>query len=310
MQTNYQFKAIDNQYIVFPDNLIRLLHESRIESSLIDKMHHYGQAVPLLVWEQPQKRYQLLAGYSSFTALTSLGIKKTICQILPFSTPPTLLYSLQILHGLDTSQASPILQAHLLQQAQQNLTDKEIFSLLSLMGHKPQRYKLDELVTLLQLSLSAIAALHQGILAPKIGRLLKLLCHKDQELLVQLIKAYRPGGSKQQKLVEMITELSLRDGKSVQELVEDWLLKDKETQEENRPQQLQGIMQSLSEMYWPEKNKMEKKFQKLVQGLQLPDCVTIAPSQSFEDESVEIRFRFANSEMLREKWESIRRIIQ
>jgi ParB family chromosome partitioning protein len=309
MQPSYPFKTISCQFIDHPDDFIRSLHESP-DSLLVDRLQLFGQTVPLLVWQQVEKQYQLIAGYSFFTAITSLGIEKTVCQVLPRSTPPLLRYSLQILHGLADPQASPILQAYLLQQARQNLTDEETFSLLSLMGHKPQLHKLDELTALLRLSPLAIAALHQGVLSLKTGKLFKFLSHEDQGLLVRLISTYQLGGSKQQKLVEMVTELSLRKNMPVQILIREWLPADQAFVEKNAPQRLQGLLQTLYEMYWPEKSVMEKNFQQFVQGLQVPDGMTIKPSPSFEDDSVEMRFRFANAGALKKKWEKMKALIQ
>jgi len=309
MQPSYPFKAISCQFIDHSDTFIRSLHENP-DSLLVDRLQLFGQTVPLLVWQQTEKQYQLIACYSSFTAITSLGIEKAVCQVLPLSVPPILRYSLQILHGLGDPKASPILQAYLLQQAQQKLADKETFSLLSLMGHRPQLHKLDELTDLLRLSPLAIAALHQGVLSLKTGKLFKFLSHEDQGLLVRLINTYQLGGSKQQKLVEMVTELSLRKNMPVQIFIREWLSADQAFVEKNAPQRLQGLLQTLYEMYWPEKSAMEKNFQQFVQGLQVPEGMTIKPSPSFEDDSVEMRFRFVNAGALKEKWEKMKALIQ
>ena len=309
MQPSYPFKTISCQYIDHPDDFIRSLHESP-DTLLVDRLQLFGQTVPLLVWQQAETQYQLIAGYSSFTAITSLGIEKAACQVLPRSTSPLQLYSLQILHGLADPQSSPILQAYLLQQARQKFTDKETLSLLSLMGHKPQLYKFDELTDLLRLSPLAIAALHQGILSPKTGKLFKFLPHEDQGLLVRLISTYQLGGSKQQKLVEMVTELSLRERMPVQVLIREWLAADQAFVEKNAPQRAQGLLQTLYEMYWPGKSAMEKKFQRFVQELQVPDRMTIKPSPFFEDDSVEVCLRFTNIEALKEKWEKMKTLVQ
>ena len=309
MQPSYPFKTISCQYIDHPDDFIRSLHESP-DTLLVDRLQLFGQTVPLLVWQQTETQYQLIAGYSSFTAITSLGIEKAACQVLPRSTSPLQLYSLQILHGLADPQSSPILQAYLLQQARQKLTDKETLSLLSLMGYKPQFYKFDELTDLLRLSPLAIAALHQGILSPKTGKMFKVLSHEDQGFLVRLISIYQLGGSKQQKLVEMVTELSLRENMPVQVLIREWLPADQAFVVKNAPQRLQGLLQTLCEMYWPEKSAMEKNFHRLVQELQVPDRMAIKPSPSFEDDGVEVCLRFTNIEALKEKWEKMKTLVQ
>lgn len=309
MQPDAHFQIINCQCIESSDPFIRSLCDGPVDASLIDRLHRFGQTTPLLVWQRSEKIFQLLADYPTMQAITSLGIEHVLCRVLPLSAPPTLRYSLQILHGLSGLLASPILHAHLLQQARQELTEDELFDLMRLMGYKPQRYELDELIALMHLSPAALRALHRGILAPRTGKLLKSLSHDDQTILVRLLDAYRPGGSKQFKLIEMVTELFLRDNKSVRELLRKWLPTEHERVRDNTPQRLQKILQSLAELYWPEKTKMEKRFQQLVDELHPPMGVVLAPSPSFEDESVEVRLRFANSEVLRKKWATLKTVI-
>ena len=309
VQPNYSFQLIDSQFVDFPDDFLRFLHKGPVEASACKNLQQFGQLRPLLVQQQTENRYHLLAGYPCFTAIKALGIKRVTCQILPHSTPAVTLFSLQALHNFSLPQQSPILQAHLLQEAQRILPEEELFQLLSLMGHKPQRYKLKELIGFLQLDSSAIFALHQGILSQKSGKQLALLSHKDQQHLVNLISAYQLGGSKQQKIIEMVMELALRNNRPVVEIVNNWLPVQKKSLE-NMPQQVQGLMQHLHEQCSPSKTAAEKNFKILVQELQPSADVTIEHSLSFEDERLEIRLKFADAPTLREKWERIKRIVQ
>lgn len=163
-------------------------------------------------------------------------------------------------------------------------------------------------MALLDLAPVAVRAIHQGILAPRTGKLLTLLSPEDQTSLVGLIKTYRPGGSKQFKLVEMVTELCLRHNRSIDELLGAW--EQTGHQQDNHPQRLQSILHDLAALVWPERTKMEKRFQRFADAMLLPDGATLVPSTSFEDESVELRLRFANSDVLQQKWERIREVFQ
>jgi len=308
-QSDYRFQLIDHQLVDFPDDFLYFLHQGQADTIMLNNLQNFGQLYPLLVQQQAENKYHLLAGYQYFTALKMLRIEKFACQILPSSIPPVALFSLQILYNLSSSQSSPILQAHLLQKAQPNLTEEELLALLSLMGYKPQRYKLKELANLLLLAPSAILALHQGILSQKSAKMLTFLTSDDQRHLTHLINVYKVGGSKQQKLVEMVTELALRDSRSVIEIVDNWL-QNQDMTTENTPQQLQGLLQSLHEQCYPKKTAAEQKFKNLVQELQPPGTITVEHSLSFEDEGLEIRLRFANISTLREKWERIKTIIE
>jgi ParB family chromosome partitioning protein len=305
-QTDYHFQMIDLQSVDFQDDFLRSLHDKTIDSLTLRNLHKFGQLYPLLVQQQTENLYHLVAGYPYFTAIKILGIKKIACQILPHSILPDTLFSLQILHDLSSPQASPILQAHLLRKAQLALPEDDLLSLLSLMGYKPQRYKLKELTDLLQLEPTAVLGLHRGSLSQKTGKQLTILSHEDQHHLVKLINAYRLGGSKQQKLVEMVTELVLRYKQPVQEIINKWLPDEGTTNTENRPQRIYGMMQCLHEQCSPGKTDAEKNFKKLVEELQPSEEITIEHSLSFEDEQLEVRLRFADAAALRKKWAEIK----
>ncbi|MCL1979850.1 MAG: hypothetical protein FWG62_02090 [Proteobacteria bacterium] len=303
------FRTLKHEGIECPDPFLQSLADAQVESTLIDRLRQFGQTTPLLVWEDQPDHYLLLADYPLQQALALLKIEWVLCRILPPNTPAHLRFSLQILHQQAAhAQPSPIVYAHLLRQASQQLDKNELLLLLPLMGCKPHHYVVEEHTNLLDLAPAAIGAIHQGILAPKTGKLLKQLAHADQEALIGLLATYRPGGSKQLKLVELVIELCLRHNRSVDQLLGEW--QRREHQQDNPPQQLQKLLQDLAAMTWPERTKTEKRFQGFVDSLSLPEGVAVVPSTSFEDESVELRLRFADSNILQDKWEGIRTLLQ
>jgi ParB family chromosome partitioning protein len=226
----FQFQSVAIQDLAFPDHFTSTLYPDA-NVSLCDQVQNFGLLEPLPVQRQADHSYHLLAGYAYLPVLRHAGSQAVWCQIVTEEAPPFSFFALQILHGLSTVAASPILQAHLLRQARQTLAEEETLRLLPLMGHKPQRYKAQELLALLNLAPEAILALHQGFLTPKSGKALSRLSFEDQQYLVALILRYRPGGSKQQKLVELLTELSLRHNTSLERLTQSCL----NGQQENPP---------------------------------------------------------------------------
>lgn len=306
MQAPYPFATIRLEHIIVADTLLRSLHETEPDQATVSTLAKFGQIAPLLVWRQTDTQYQLLSGYPQFLALVSLGLAHAACQILPRAVPPTVRYSLQILHDRSSAQTSPILHAWLLQQAKQELGETDLCSLLALMGYKPQRQTLNELLALLRLSPSTVSALHHGMIAPKSGKLMQLLSHDDQETISLIIRRYRVGGSKQQKLLEMTTELSLRNGTAVRDLLGQWLSDNRKDTPENAPQRFNALLHTLEALYRPEKTKMESKFHQILKELALPDSITIVPCPSFEDDSLEMRLRFDDIETFRDTWEKMK----
>lgn len=308
MSPHCHFTPLPYQQIVADPFILALTEGPQEEDSSNERLRRFGQTAPLLVWQTGAECYQLLSAAELFMQLGTLGIDTVSCLILPQDTPLPDRFAHQILHGLKGPDASPILQAHCIRQAQQHLTEDIVLELLALMELKPQRATIEELEALLQLVPSVVRAVHRRQIALKTAKLFRKLDYEDQEILVQLLSVYRPGGSKQYKLVEMSTELALRHNCRISELVGPWLPQTVQQAVDNLPQRFQGLLQHLSEHYWPERTKLEQEFHQSVRELQLPKTVTVVPAPSFEDDSVELRIHMGNLTNVREKAELIRQL--
>ena len=301
-----RFERLDLTAIDLPDLFPRFLLEAD-EHLPVETTEKFGLLRPLPVVEASGCRFQLLGDYHQFKSVCQVGLEGGICQIFPASTPAVTLLSLQVLFNQQAGQMSPVLQAWIASRAQTLLSEQEQMALLVLMGIKPQRYKRNELIALLHLDPSAVMALHQGLLAQKSGKQLALLAPEDQRLVVRVINAYRLGGSKQQKLLEMVGELVLRENRPVADLLATWL--PGEGEPNNLPQRAQHLLDHLHRLCFSEKEAAEKAFQGFVRSLQPPEGITIDHSLSFEDESVEVRLRFADAEALRQHWQALRSLV-
>lgn len=294
----------------FADDFVRLLHQEPPDPQRLAHLREFGQLQPLLVLQRHQEPHHLQGGHHQFVALRALGADQVLCQLLPPATPPFHCFALQILADLTGPQASPVAQAHLLRQARQVLGEPEQLRLLGLMGYKPQPYKLKELLALLSLDHAAVLALHRGTLSPKSAKLCLPLAPEEQQLLVELITSHRLGGSKQQKLVEMVTELSRRHQLPITTLLKSWRSTAEETTVDNPPQRLQALMQQIQEQCHPDETAAEQRFLALVQELRPPETIRIRHCLSFEDESLEVCLRVANAATLRRQWPGIKKIVE
>lgn len=304
----YRFQSIDLDFVDFPDNFLRFLYDDHIEQAALDPIRALGQIRPLPVHAQSNGCFHLLGEYTSFVAMKKLGLPRGIVQITPVSTPPLTLYAIQILHDRPAFQANPILQAHVLRQAQQNLTGDELPSLLALLGYSSNKGKIKDIETILDLAPEAVLALHRGILSLKTGRQLTRHTRDDQRCLVELISTYRLGGSKQQKLIELLTELTLRDQRPVRDFIAEWR-EGHHAQKENLPQQVQDLLTHLSAKNAPASTEAKEAFQAMVRQLRPPVGITIDHSLSFEDEQLVVHLNFASKKALMEKWEQLKTIM-
>ena len=301
-------RAVPLTELDFPDTFIASLYQ-QADSALQHQIEQFGLFQPLPVKRLGDNVFGLIAGYAYLPALRQLGYSDVPCQVCEEGTASLFSFARQIHHSLSSVNASPILQAHLIRTASQQLSQEEVFTLLPLMGFKPQGYKIQELMALLALSPDSIRALHQGYLAAKTGKLLARLHRDDQDFLVALIEKYRPGGSKQHKLVELLIELSLRLNAPIQAIIAPWTQSRPSDDPANLPQQLQGLLRYLQEQSSPHLTATEKRFQQLVRELDLPANVQLHHSTSFEDESVEWRISCEDIDRARQLWPAIERLL-
>ncbi|MDY0389839.1 MAG: hypothetical protein RBQ88_02840 [Desulfobulbus oligotrophicus] len=306
MPSDYSVKTLNCNTLSYQDIFLERLYESSVDSSLTDKLREFGQTTPLLVLQKAETAYQIIANFAVYQSLKTLDVTDVYCRILPHSVASYRRYSLQVLHGWNELQNSPILRAHLLQQVKDNCTTEELLSILSLMELPSQLYTVDELVSLLNLSTETIFALHHGLLTLKSAKLMHRLSHQDQEYVIKLLELYKPGGSKQYKLLEMIIELTRRMNISVADLVQKWLPMEQDNRTDNNPQHLQNILRELTELCWPEKIKLEEQFLQFVHSLALPKNITVIPSPSFEEKGCSLCLHCSTEEELQHLWNRIR----
>lgn len=301
--SDFAYRPIATSSLKFGDARLSALYD-QIDATRAAQVRAFGMLLPLPVREQEDGCYQLLAGYDYLPALRLLGVQEVDCQVLAVDTPPSRLYPLQILHGLSTLGTSPILQAILLDQAKQHLNTEGLLRLLPLMGHKAHPHKIEELTALLRLQPAVLCALHRGTVAAKNVKFFDRLPDEEQQSLVDLITRFRAGGSKQQKLVEMLIELRLRQNQSIQSLLQSWL-SEQPADSDNLPQQLHNLLNHLHERYAPHTTEAETNFQRLVRELKPPVQLRLNHCPAFEDESLEVTIRFANQTELRQHWPAL-----
>lgn len=308
-QPQYRFQSLDLCSVDFSDTFLRFLHDGPIEETVLENIRTFGQVHPLPVHEQPKGHFHLLGDFTAFAAYKILGLETVVSQILPFPTPAATLCAVRILHDLPSCRANPILQAYILRQVQHDLTREEQLPLLALLGYVPESRKLKDVIAFLDLDPVAVLALHRGLLSPKTAKQLALHTHEDQRHMVELIATHRLGGSKQQKLVELLTELALRDHRPARDFIEEWRTHRQPATADNMPQQMQDLMAYLFAKSAPASTRAKDRFQKMVRQLRPPADIIIDHSLSFEDERVVVHLDFANKEALLEKWEQLKKIM-
>ena len=277
-------------------------------AELLERARRFGQIQPLLVCGDAGKeeRLPVLAGVLVFLALQATACPEMVCRILPEDRPPVERFALQILHDQQVWEESPLLQGWLVSAMQEALPEAEWRELLPLL--QLSTGKTAELTALLQLAPDLQAAVHSRLVPLKSLPLFRRLSASGQVQALALIQRFRFGGSKQQRLLEGLVELVLREGLGVDELTAQW--QQSEPPDDNRPQEGQHLLHWLEARVNPELAQAEERFQRQVRALHAPLGFSFSHTKSFEDEGVSVQLACRNWEEVEAVWPGLVQLVE
>lgn len=291
--------AADTLHI--PATVPAFLLERETEQEL-RQIERFGQIHPILITAAASGGEMLAQSHLAHAlALKKAGAGQVACRLIPPQADALFRFSLRILCDAQTVGSSVLWQACLLQEAAAVLALEEQLQLLPLMGLKAQRHVLEERIRLLRLDPGAQEALHRQVLHSRCAAAMLRLPAVEQRQLVDLITHYRLGGSKQQKLVDLVLELHLRQGSTIAALLAQWRQK-KSLPRNNLPQESQSLLDYLQQLYHPRISDAEEAFREKVRCLRVPEGVQITHTQAFEDEGLSVHLHYSDWAALQARW--------
>ncbi len=280
------------------------------DADLIESVRQFGILCPPLVQEQPAGGFLVVSGKKRIrAALRRTATGKIPCLVAPHDIPAFPLFSLLLHHALIGGQLSVIEQANFFRKALSRLPETGVLPLLIPLGHRAQKYRIEELLNFLSLDPSVITGLHQGTIQPKSAQKMRQLAPADQQDLARLITELRLGGSKQHKLIDLSIDLMMRHERSIQEIIALYRQENEERNQENKPQEAASFLHWLFEKCHPGSVAAEAEFKRFAAGLEAPPKINVGHTRSFEDDTVVLSLSFADRTSLLKVWPEIRTIM-
>lgn len=279
------------------------------EAHLVDSIREYGLLHPPLLQQRNGERFIVIAGWKRLAAaITFLKWNTVPCIVAAADCPDLHLHALLLEQSLLGNPLSFAEQSGFFANLCTICDIEDVLPLLAKLGHKPNRHQLEELLDLRNLSESALLALHRGTLSHAGARKLLRLVQADQETLVAMIVRFQLGGSKQQKLIELCTELLHREQRSVEDITAPFLEELAMSRQLNIPQQASALLTWLHGLCCPRSGLAESEFSRRVARLNLPEALQVVHSPSFEEDSVTLSLKFSDWESLQKGLPGIRKL--
>ncbi len=295
------------------DDTTYLLRPPPLEApgkELVASIAEHGILQPPLLLDRQEGRATVLSGRQRIAAAIRLGLAGIPVLLVPAATPVLQRMELLVEHARMGSELSIIEQATLMARAEQWLTEKECLSLLARLGHRPQLHLLRQLTSLLTLDDSVVMALHRRLLHPRTGHRLARLRAEDQRELVKRITSLRLGGSKQQKLVDLATELAMRRQQPLREIFAEMEETGDRKNDRNIPQQAAALLQWLHEQCFPRSEAAAAEFRRFRRNLDLPAGVRLRHTPAFEDDRLTLEIDFRDRRDLENRWPLLRKALE
>jgi hypothetical protein len=282
------------------------------DSELLRSITTLGMLHPPLLLECSENKFIVLSGRRSLQAVQAVGendIFFITALIVQYSRSDPMFFATLLRHRLMGYSLSVIEQAVFLQKAMESLATEEVVHLLPMLGLQEKPHIPGQFIALLELDDAVQLGLHKGIIARRSGKKFARFSLADQKTLAEIINEYQVGGSKQQKLIDQVFQLTKRQRISVEELLGRWreLAKDKQ---QNGPQRITSLLSWLERECQPRCTQAEEDFRKFCRQLKLPAGVQVDHSPAFEEELVTLSMDFSSREELVVVWPQIQALLQ
>ncbi len=277
------------------------------DKRLKEAIRCHGILHPPLLLARENQPYIVLSGRKRIEAVSN-ELDESIPTLVLSTQQPLQIFSLLLHYLMIGSRLTPVEQAVFCQKALDSLSMDELLPLLPVMGLKEKPHIASQLIALLELENRVLIGLHSGWISLRAAKKIAVLPKPDQQVLCQWIKQLQLGGSKQQKFIDLVHELTQRHQVNAETLLAQWGERGQESQL-NGPQQGASLLNWLQEQYSPSLTAAEKQFREFCKQLGLPPGVEVTHTLSFEDKELRLSIDFSSKEKLKEKWAQIRPLI-
>jgi len=306
----YTFCMLTIERLHVPDTINKLYSNYKINEAKTEDPVAPPPLLPFLIQKEAEGRFALLTGFERFMKAKQTKLKELPCYLIASDIAPFTKYTLLASYKRYEPKISLMEEALIIQSGQKELTQKELYNLLTLMGYSGNQHQLREILSLLDMNPEIQQCIHNGVLNLKTIKKLHHLSSADQNTVISLMEQYRLGGSKQSNLINMAIELTKRYKTSFAEVVAQWK-DDKEILDtKNIPQQAADLFRYLNKLCYPESIAAEQDFTQRVKQLQLPDALTISHSNAFEVDNCNLTISFKNMDKLEKALPAIRSLVE
>ena len=277
---------------------------------LINSIENIGLINTPFVTRNMEGRLDIVAGYRRILALKALKYDRAHCIDLSnsgLSSLEMLLFNLY--DNIAIRRFNEVEKGMILNRLMAHMSRKDIEEhYIQILGIKNRR-DIDTLIRIDELNETTKQSIAHGTISTKTIGLILDLDNRSRSVILKWISDLNLNVNQQLKYIDYLIDISSREGKPIADIMDEdrflTLLKDKEL---NTPQKAKKMLVFLRARRLPLLTDSEKKFDKMIQNLKLPDGVRITHSPFFERKNYFLEIVFDNGRDLKKTIDNLARI--
>ena len=262
-------------------------------SSLQDSIKKIG-IINAPILKEKGGKYKIVTGWKRLFSCRELGYAQALCSVYG-SEEISDQESFKIIYQDNRYRISELELSELIMMFKNScsLDDKELINnVLPQFEIPPSRKHLDKYIGLSSLDKAIKEAFYEDKITIEQAQMLCELTPENRlPVLTNVLLRYKFNNNESQQVINNIEEIALRDLKSVEEVVynaENTMVEEKRGKNELRGQ--------LKRMRYPALSKVEEKYRKEVDNLNLPKEVNLLVNQFFEGNDIEFRMKVKSTQ--------------
>jgi len=241
--------------------------------------------------------YRIVAGFNRFRVAEELKMKSVPAWIFSDRVPLERSFYMAVLEHLVCRNLNMVEKARIVRILKRIGCSEEYMKefFLPLLDIPENRVVIEEIENILSYPDSVQNYIERYNLSLKMSRMFKEMSSEEQELFIEIADLLQIRGVELSEIVTMCSEVSKREGISVQRVVADLsLLKICRCDEMNRQEKIDTIKRGLKERRFPNLFKWNEQLNKLRKGMTLPHNVELSWDSQMERPGVELKLRLVS----------------
>jgi ParB family chromosome partitioning protein len=294
-------KRIDIQILASDQGLFRMSFGFD-PGPLLESIREAGLLNPPVVYPGANGTVDIVCGYRRVFALKELGCTAVPCRVLPESLSRRECMLLNVYDNVATRGLNPVEKAMACRRLASLFPREEVLSrfmpTLGLPSHEPTL----DLYTAIDAELDEPIkdAVASGRMPVKSVEGLLKFSNPDRTALCDVFSKLKFNVNQQLQLFDLISDITLRDQKTVAELTGgDPFKKILDDDAMNPPQKARAFLDRCRRFRYPQLYRAEKHFKSEIDSLRLPREVEIGDPEHFEPSEFKMQVRFKNGAHLK-----------